>query len=79
MGQIKVEKNVGGIAGRNTGALKSCLLGTEDGLSEVSAKYGFVGGVAGSNSGSITNSGAQGAFTANKGTALVNQVNDWLD
>lgn len=68
------------LPGQNKGTVESSYVATTaNGGSIITARFGFVGGIAGSNSGSITNSGAQGAFTASKGTALVNQVNDWLD
>ena len=78
--KLSSASHVGGIAGQNKGTVESSYVAaTANGGSIITARFGFVGGIAGSNSGSITNSGAQGAFTANKGTALVNQVNDWLD
>lgn len=78
--KLSSASHVGGIAGQNKGTVESSYVAaTANGGSIITARFGFVGGIAGSNSGSITNSGAQGAFTANRGTALVNQVNDWLD
>lgn len=78
--KLSSASHVGGIAGQNKGTVESSYVAaTANGGSIITARFGFVGGIAGSNSGSITNSGAQGAFTANEGTALVNQVNDWLD
>ena len=65
--------HVGGIVGRNsgTGTIKNSTIGMEDG-SAVIAKYGFVGGIAGSNAGEI--SGCGGKDT----TKAVNKIKTWL-
>lgn len=65
--------HIGGIVGRNRGEITGSTVGNKDKTgSIITARSGFVGGVAGSNSGSISTSG--GEDTA----ALVKQINDWL-
>ena len=65
--------HVGGIVGRNSnnGTIKNSIIGTEN-SSAVIAKYGFVGGIAGSNAGEI--SGCGGKDTAE----AVSQIQTWL-
>ena len=63
--------HVGGIVGRNKGTIQDSFIGTQD-SSAVIAKFGFVGGIAGSNAGEITRCGGQGT------TAAVNQIKTWL-
>lgn len=63
--------HVGGIVGRNSGIIQDSIIGTDE-SSAVIAKYGFVGGVAGSNAGEI--SGCGGKDTA----AAVSQIQTWL-
>ena len=63
--------HVGGIVGRNSGTIQNSIIGTDE-SSAVIAKYGFVGGVAGSNAGEI--SGCGGKDTA----AAVSQIQTWL-
>ena len=63
--------HVGGIVGRNSGTIQNSIIGTDNG-SAVIAKYGFVGGIAGSNAGEI--SGCGGKDTA----AAVSQIQTWL-
>ena len=71
--KLKSASSVGGIAGRNNNKIISCYVATEeDGGSIITARYGFVGGVAGANNGSISGSGAE------KVTTLVNQVSEWF-
>lgn len=64
--------HVGGIVGRNSGTIEKSFIGTDE-SSAVIAKYGFVGGIAGSNAGEI--SGCGGKDTA----AAVNKIKDWLE
>ena len=65
--------HVGGIVGRNSnkGTIQDSFIGTEE-SSAVIAKYGFVGGIAGSNAGEISGCGGQGTKDA------VNQIKIWL-
>lgn len=72
--------HIGGIVGRNRGEITGSTVGTDGSLknlggmgSIITARSGFVGGVAGSNSGSISTSG--GLDTQ----PLVKQINAWLD
>ena len=66
--------HIGGIVGRNRGEITGSAVGTKDKTgSIITARSGFVGGVAGSNSGSISTSG--GLDTQ----PLVKQINAWLD
>ena len=64
--------HVGGIVGRNSGTIQNSIIGTDE-SSAVIAKYGFVGGIAGSNAGEI--SGCGGKDTA----AAVSKIKDWLE
>lgn len=75
--------HVGGIAGRNNVEIVNSYVATErsNGAgSIITARYGFVGGVAGSNNGTITGSGSKKALVSDeKATpALVAQVKNWL-
>ena len=65
--------HVGGIVGRNSnkGTIQDSFIGTQD-SSAVIAKFGFVGGIAGSNAGEITGCGGQGT------KAAVDQIKTWL-
>lgn len=66
--------HIGGIVGRNRGEITGSTVGTKDKTgSIITARSGFVGGVAGSNSGSISTSG--GLDTQ----PLVKQINAWLE
>lgn len=76
--------HVGGIAGRNNDEIVNSYVATErsNGAgSIITARYGFVGGVAGSNNGTIKGSGSKKALVSDdaKKTALVTQVDNWLD
>lgn len=77
--------HVGGIAGRNNddAEIANSYVATErNGAgSIITARYGFVGGVAGSNNGTITGSGSKKALVSDEKTkpALVAQVKNWLD
>lgn len=64
--------HVGGIVGRNSGTIEKSFIGTGE-SNAVIAKYGFVGGIAGSNAGEI--SGCGGKDTA----AAVSKIKDWLE
>ena len=70
---------VGGLVGRNTetGMIKTSFIGTDGSTaangSAVIAKFGFVGGVAGSNAGTIEGCGGHGTATA------VTQIKTWID
>lgn len=75
--------HVGGIAGRNNDEIANSYVATErsDGAgSIITARYGFVGGVAGSNNGTIKGSGSKKALVSGDTTklALVAQVEKWL-
>ena len=77
--------HVGGIAGRNNNnaEIANSYVATErtnDAGSIITARYGFVGGVAGSNNGTITGSGSKKALVSEdaKKIALVAQVKNWL-
>lgn len=75
--------HVGGIAGRNNDEIANSYVATERSGSEgsiITARYGFVGGVAGSNNGTITGSGSKKALVSGDTTkpALVTQVDNWL-
>ena len=77
--------HVGGIAGRNrnNAEIADSYVATESrngAGSIITARYGFVGGVAGSNNGTITGSGSKKALVSEntKQTALVAQVKNWL-
>ena len=72
--------HIGGIVGRNCGEIEGSTVGTDGSLKDlggngsiITARNGFVGGVAGSNSGSISTSGGLGT------QPLVKQLNAWLD
>mgnify|MGYP004711003865 CR=1 FL=1 len=76
--------HVGGIAGRNDAEIIDSYVATErtNGAgSIITARYGFVGGVAGSNNGTIKGSGSKKALVSDEKTkpALVAQVKNWLD
>lgn len=76
--------HVGGIAGRNNVEIVNSYVATESSSSGagsiITARYGFVGGVAGSNNGTITGSGSKKALVSGDTTkpALVAQVEKWL-
>lgn len=75
--------HVGGIAGRNNVEIVNSYVATErsnDAGSIITARYGFVGGVAGSNNGTIKGSGSKKALVSGDTTklALVAQVKNWL-
>lgn len=76
--------HVGGIAGRNNVEIANSYVATERSNggagSIITARYGFVGGVAGSNNGTITGSGSKKALVSDDTTklALVAQVKNWL-
>lgn len=65
--------HVGGIVGRNSnkGTIQDSTIGTEN-SSAVIAKFGFVGGIAGSNAGEITRCGGLGTEKA------VEKIKTWL-
>lgn len=76
--------HVGGIAGRNNAEITKSYVATESSSSGagsiITARYGFVGGVAGSNNGTIKGSGSKKALVSGDTTkpALVAQVEKWL-
>ena len=76
--------HVGGIAGRNNVEIANSYVATESSSngagSIITARYGFVGGVAGSNNGTIKGSGSKKALVSGDTTkpALVAQVEKWL-
>lgn len=76
--------HVGGIAGRNNVEIANSYVATESSSngagSIITARYGFVGGVAGSNNGTIKGSGSKKALVSDNTTklALVAQVEKWL-
>ena len=75
--------HVGGIAGRNNVEIANSYVATKRSGSAgsiITARYGFVGGVAGSNNGTITGSGSKKALVSDDTTklALVAQVKNWL-
>ena len=75
--------HVGGIAGRNNAKITKSYVATErngNAGSIITARYGFVGGVAGSNNGTIKGSGSKKALVSGDTTkpALVAQVEKWL-
>ena len=75
--------HVGGIAGRNNDEIANSYVATErsgNAGSIITARYGFVGGVAGSNNGTIKGSGSKKALVSGDTTklALVAQVDNWL-
>ena len=63
--------HVGGIVGRNSGTIEKSFIGTDEN-SAVIAKFGFVGGIAGSNAGEISGCGGEGT------AAAVGQIQTWL-
>ena len=63
--------HVGGIVGRNSGTIQDSFIGTEN-SSAVIAKFGFVGGIAGSNAGEISGCGGLGTEKA------VEKIKTWL-
>lgn len=76
--------HVGGIAGRNNVEIVNSYVATERSGSAgsiITARYGFVGGVAGSNNGTIKGSGSKKALLSDEEAppALVTQVDNWLD
>lgn len=75
--------HVGGIAGRNNVEIVNSYVATESSGSAgsiITARYGFVGGVAGSNNGTIKGSGSKKALVSDEEAtpALVTQVENWL-
>lgn len=75
--------HVGGIAGRNNVEIVNSYVATERSGSAgsiITARYGFVGGVAGSNNGTIKGSGSKKALVSGEEAtpALVAQVEKWL-
>lgn len=72
--KLKSASSVGGLRAVTTATLHPAMLPTEGGGSIITARYGFVGGVAGANNGSITGSGSGAAFT-DKFTYQVDGVN----
>lgn len=75
--------HVGGIVGRNNAEIVNSYVATERSSgagSIITARYGFVGGVAGSNNGTITGSGSKKALASDEEAtpALVTQVDNWL-
>ena len=75
--------HVGGIAGRNNDEIANSYVATErsgNAGSIITARYGFVGGVAGSNNGIIKGSGSKKALVSDEEAtpALVAQVKNWL-
>lgn len=78
--KLQNASHVGGIAGcnANKGIIRSSYIATDSG-SLVAARYGFVGGVAGSNSGKITDSGSRAAFASAETTqSLMTKIKYWL-
>lgn len=76
--------HVGGIAGRNNVEIVNSYVATVRSSgsagSIITARYGFVGGIAGSNNGTIKGSGSKKALVSGDTTitALVTQVDNWL-
>ena len=75
--------HVGGIVGRNNAEIVNSYVATERSSgagSIITARYGFLGGVAGSNNGTITGSGSKKALVSDEEAtpALVTQVDNWL-
>ena len=75
--------HVGGIVGRNNAEIVNSYVATERSSgagSIITARYGFVGGVAGSNNGTIKGSGSKKALVSDEEAtpALVTQVDNWL-
>lgn len=78
--KLQNASHVGGIAGcnANKGIIRSSYIAADSG-SFVAARYGFVGGVAGSNSGKITDSGSRAAFVSDETTqSLMTKIKYWL-
>ena len=78
--KLQNASHVGGIAGcnANNGIISSSYIAADSG-SLVAARYGFVGGVAGSNSGKITDSGSRAAFASAETTqSLMTKIKYWL-
>lgn len=78
--KLQNASHVGGIAGcnANKGIISSSYIAADSG-SLVAARYGFVGGVAGSNSGKITDSGSRAAFASAETTqSLMTKIKYWL-
>lgn len=78
--KLQNASHVGGIAGcnANEGIIRSSYIAADSG-SLVAARYGFVGGVAGSNSGKITDSGSWAAFASAETTqSLMTKIKYWL-
>lgn len=78
--KLQNASHVGGIAGcnANNGIIRSSYIAADSG-SLVAARYGFVGGVAGSNSGKITDSGSRAAFASAETTqSLMTKIKYWL-
>lgn len=78
--KLQNASHVGGIAGcnANNGIIRSSYIAMDSG-SLVAARYGFVGGVAGSNSGKITDSGSRAAFVSDETTqSLMTKIKYWL-
>lgn len=78
--KLQNASHVGGVAGcnANKGIIRSSYIATDSG-SLVAARYGFVGGVAGSNSGKITDSGSRAAFVSDETTqSLMTKIKYWL-
>ena len=77
--KLNSSSHVGGLVGRNTetGTIKTSFIGTDGSTaangSAVIAKFGFVGGVAGSNAGTIEGCGGHGTAEA------VTQIETWID
>ena len=80
--KLQNASHVGGIAGcnANKGIIRSSYIAADSG-SIITARYGFVGGVAGSNNGTIKGSGSKKALVSDGEAtpALVAQVDNWLD
>ena len=75
--------HVGGIAGRNNAEIANSYVATvrsSGAGSIITARYGFVGGVEGSNNGTIKGSGSKKALVSDEEAppALVAQVENWL-
>ena len=77
--KLNSSSHVGGLVGRNTktGMIKNSFIGTDGSTaangSAVIAKFGFVGGVAGSNAGKIEGCGGHGT------AAAVTQIETWIN
>ena len=77
--KLNSSSHVGGLVGRNTetGMIKDSFIGTDGSTaangSAVIAKFGFVGGVAGSNAGKIEGCGGHGT------AAAVTQIETWIN